>query len=329
MAVFILAGRCVSSDKPSVRSSWFRAAIRRADYSLQNTQGVRFPRSRAWLSPLLAVSLLHLLAAWRKERNSPPACQTANRCALFVLMVKAIKAELSKKCASCGRWLMFCFVLFMRNCCVQDLCICHLATNLLPGYNTLFLISIGSNRTRVERLVSLGQGRGAAWCQHLGEAVNKHRSGKKKTTHIRASEGFVHRILHKICAILTRPPRLSEHLFFEIGPPPLSCVMDEWLNCHKSGNQREPLKGFPSASSDHTSWSIMQSKFICTPHPLRWPIWAHASVQFVLKVPWATAGRLRDCSKGELSSEGYWERPVTHHYVQKKGDPVEMREESH
>lgn len=40
----------------------------------------------------------------------------------------------------------------------QDLCICHLATNLLPGYNTLFLISIGSNRTRVERLVSFGQG---------------------------------------------------------------------------------------------------------------------------------------------------------------------------
>lgn len=52
----------------------------------------------------------------------------------------------------------------------QDLCICHLATNLLPGYNTLFLISIGSNRTRVERLVSLdrgGRGGVLAWCHYF------------------------------------------------------------------------------------------------------------------------------------------------------------------
>lgn len=49
----------------------------------------------------------------------------------------------------------------------QDLCICHLATNLLPGYNTLFLISIWSNRTKVERLVSFQEGGdSAAWCQH-------------------------------------------------------------------------------------------------------------------------------------------------------------------
>lgn len=45
----------------------------------------------------------------------------------------------------------------------QDLCICHLATNLLPGYNTLFLISICSNRTKVERLVSF---------QREGEALH-------------------------------------------------------------------------------------------------------------------------------------------------------------
>lgn len=77
--------------------------------------------------------------------------------------------------------------------------------------------------------------------------------GGCQQTQVHASEGFVCRVLHKICVILTRPSCLSEHLFFEIGPPPLSCVMDEWLNCHKSGNQKDPLKGFPSASSDHTS----------------------------------------------------------------------------
>lgn len=49
--------------------------------------------------------------------------------------------------------------------------ICHLATNLLPGYNKLFLISIGSKRTRVERLVSLDRVFHVVsiqrWCHHM------------------------------------------------------------------------------------------------------------------------------------------------------------------
>lgn len=55
---------------------------------------------------------------------------------------------------------MRCLVCAIVTCSLwsQDLCICHLATNLLPGYNTPFLISIGSHRTRVERLISLDEG---------------------------------------------------------------------------------------------------------------------------------------------------------------------------
>lgn len=62
--------------------------------------------------------LLHLLPFKKKEVHI-----MANRPALFALtiLVKLIKAGLSKKRVSCRRWLMFCLVLFMWNCCTQSL----------------------------------------------------------------------------------------------------------------------------------------------------------------------------------------------------------------
>lgn len=131
----------------------------------------------------------------------------------------------------------------------QDLCICHLATNLLPGYNTLFLISIGSNRTRVERLVSLDRGERGERCLH---DVSIQRGCQQiSPLQIKWPCGLL------VCHYFDRHHISLSICLSEIYPWSSSCVM---------AHQRELFKDFfPPPSNDHTSRREMQSKFIGAP----------------------------------------------------------------
>ena len=152
----LISCQCVHRDSVRQLGELIRVCTRCGD---------QFPASGFLLSVRLAVSRVYCIRYLRRSSMT-------NTCVLFALMVKAMKAGLSKKCVCVwvagGDWcsaLSYSCGTVARSLQSQDLCICHLATNLLPGYNTLFLISIASNRTGVERLVSLDRG-GAAWCQH-------------------------------------------------------------------------------------------------------------------------------------------------------------------
>lgn len=105
------------------------------------------PNTWRSLSPHVVTSWFNVSGTTKEE-----VCCISNRCVLLPL--KQIKDGLSKKWAAGGDWgspLSYSCGTVACSHWSQDLCICHLATNLLPGYNTLFLISIGSNRTGVER----------------------------------------------------------------------------------------------------------------------------------------------------------------------------------
>lgn len=66
---------------------------------------------------------------------------------------------------------MLCSVLFMRNCCVQDLCICHPGNQLVAWiqHAVTYFHWIKQNQGRKTCVFWArgGEGRGDAWCQHL------------------------------------------------------------------------------------------------------------------------------------------------------------------
>lgn len=58
---------------------------------------------------------------WTHYRRRGLRCGQTTARVFLALIWKIIKAELSKKCVSCRRWLMFCLVLFMGNCYTHSL----------------------------------------------------------------------------------------------------------------------------------------------------------------------------------------------------------------
>lgn len=132
--------------------------------------------------------------------------EMADRHASFAPIAKRLikRGFIKEKCASAGGdWCCAPSYSWGIVACRTSVSV-TLATNLLPGYNTLLLISIGSNRTRVERLVSFGQGEGRGGVMHdVSIWRGWHCSGKSVS--ICAFEGFAFLLSQKICIVFDRP----------------------------------------------------------------------------------------------------------------------------